>query len=271
MIPAAFDYVRAESASDALELVREFGEGARLLAGGQSLLPMMKLRLAAPEMLVDIGDLAELRYIRREGDTVLIGAAARYADLLESDVIRQSLPLLGRAAATVGDAQIRYRGTVGGALAHADPAADIGCAALALDAEIVIRGLNGTRTVAVADFFVDYYETALEPGEMVAEIRVRATGAERCQYARFATQPHGWATVAVAVAGTRIAFAGMGATPLRARAAEDVLATGGDFAAAAELADHGTAPTSDRHADADYRRHLARILTLRTLTAAHAH
>lgn len=267
MIPAPFDYLRARSVDQALDALA--GGRTRLLAGGQSLIPMMKLRLAAPHRLVDIGDLAELAYIRREGGVVAVGAGTRYVEILGADVIRQSVPLLARAAAHIGDAQVRYRGTIGGSLAHADPAADLPAATLALDADLVISGPRGTRTVAVADFFVDHFTTAIADDEMLTEIRIPATGSERCWYQRFSASSAAWPIVAVAVAGTRIALAGMAATPLRATAAEEVLASGGDFAAAAELAPRGTAPADDAQADADYRRHLARVLTLRALTAAH--
>ncbi len=267
MIPAPFDYVRAGSVVQALDALAD-GQ-ARLLAGGQSLIPMMKLRLATPDRLVDIGGLAELAYIHRDDDTVAVGAGTRYVEILGSDVIRQSVPLLGRAVAYIGDAQVRYRGTIGGSLAHADAAAGLPAAVLALDANLVICGPRGSRTVAAADFFVGHFTTAIADDEMLTEIRIPATGSERCWYQRFSGRSTAWPIVAVAVAGTRIALAGMGATPLRASAAEEVLESGGDFAAAAELAPQGTTPAGDAHADADYRRHLARVLTLRALTAAH--
>jgi carbon-monoxide dehydrogenase medium subunit len=267
MIPAPFDYVRATSVDDAIAALA--GGEARLLAGGQSLLPMMKLRLAAPERLIDVGGLAELRYIRRDGDVIAIGAATRYCEILASDVVRQSVPLLARVTARIGDAQVRYRGTIGGSLAHADPAADLPAVVLALDADLVMSGSDGPRTVAASEFFVDHFTTCLVDDEMLTEVRIPVTGAEKCWYQRFSGRSTAWPIVAVAVAGTRIALAGMGTTPLRALASEDVLASGGDFAAAAELAAHGTSPVGDAQADADYRRHLARVLTLRALTAAH--
>lgn len=265
MIPASFDYVRAASIDDAIATLAD-GE-ARVLAGGQSLIPMMRLRLAAPARLVDVGALAALRHIRREGDAVAIGAATRYCDILGSDVVRQSVPLLARVTARIGDAQVRYRGTLGGSLAHADPAAELPAAVLALDADLVIAGRTRSRTVAATDFFVDHFTTCLADDELLTEVRIPITGAEKCWYERFSERSNAWPIVAVAVAGTRIALAGMGPTPLRALAAEEVLASGGDFAAAAELAAHGTSPVGD--VDADYRRHLARVLTLRALTAAH--
>lgn len=283
MIPAPFEYTRARSVGHALELLQGRGSDAsdnnqggepsggtiRLLAGGQSLLPMMKLRLAAPDTLIDISELHELSYVRRDGDTITIGAGTRYCDLLASDVIRQSVPLIARAAAHVGDAQVRYRGTIGGSLAHADPAADLPAAALALDANIVIRRWDGEHIVAAADFFVDYFTTAVSDGELLSEVRIQTTGAEKCCFERFSQRSNQWPIVAVAVAGTRIALAGMGPTPVRAEAAEYVLESGGDFAAAAELAAHGTSPIGDEQANPDYRKHLARVLTYRALERAH--
>ncbi len=268
MIPAPFDYARATSAAEALSMLAEHGDEAKLLAGGHSLLPMMKLRLASPEFLVDVGHLDELRYVRLEDDQVAIGALTRHADLMGSDVVRQSVPLLGLVAGHVGDPQIRHRGTIGGSLAHADPSADLPAAVLALDARMVVRSPSGERTVDAADFFTGYFSTALGEDEMLTEIRIPVTGAEGYGYSKFVRRANDWAIVAVAVAGGRIALAGMGATPLRAAAAEQALSTGSDPAGAAELADQGTDPVADLHADKDYRRHLARVLTRRTLTAA---
>lgn len=268
MIPTPFDYARATSVPHAIELLGEGGEDAALLAGGHSLLPMMKLRLAAPALLVDIGGLEELRYIRREGETVVIGAATPYHDLVTADVVRQGVPLLGRVAATVGDAQIRYRGTIGGSLAHADPAGDLPAAVCALDGVMVAHGPDGVRHIPADEFFVDYFSTALTDDEVLTEVRVPVTGAEQYWYEKFTARSAGWAIVAVAVAGTRIALAGMAPTPVRATAAEEALAVGADAAAAAELATADVAPISDAQAAGDYRRHLARVLTHRALLAA---
>lgn len=270
MIPAPFDYARAESAGNALALLAEHGEEAKLLAGGHSLLPMMKLRLASPGVLIDVGHLDELRYVRREGEELAIGALTRHADLVGSDLVRQSVPLLARVAAHVGDPQVRHRGTIGGSLAHADPSADLPAAVLALDAELVVTGPSGERRVPAAEFFTGYFSTALAEDEMLTEIRVPVTGSEQHWYTKFVRRANDWAIVAVAVAGTRIALAGMGPTPLRAAAAEHALATGADAAAAGELADDGTDPVADMHADKDYRRHLARVLTRRALQSAAA-
>ncbi len=268
MIPAPFDYARAETAAEAVALLAEHGDEAKLLAGGHSLLPMMKLRLAAPTMLVDVGHLDELRYVHREGDTLAVGALTRHADLVGSDLVHQTVPLLARVASYVGDPQIRHRGTIGGSLAHADPSADLPAAALALDAEMVLTGPSGVRTVAAADFFTGYFSTVLADDEMLTEVRIPVTGAEQHWYEKFVRRANDWAIVAVAVAGTRIALAGMGPTPLRAAAAEQALSAGADAAAAGELADQGTDPVADLHADKDYRRHLARVLTRRALISA---
>ena len=270
MIPAPFDYVRAASADEAVALLAEHGDEAKLLAGGHSLLPMMKLRLASPAVLVDVGHLEELRYVRREDDTLAVGALSRHADLVGSDLVHQTVPLLARVAAHVGDPQVRHRGTIGGSLAHADPSADLPAAVLALDAELVVRGPSDERRMPAADFFTGYFSTVLDEDEMVTEIRIPVTGSEQHHYEKFVRRANDWAIVAVAVAGTRIALAGMGPTPLRASAAERALATGADAAGAAELAAEGTEPTADMHADKDYRRHLARVLTRRALESAAA-
>jgi carbon-monoxide dehydrogenase medium subunit len=270
MIPAPFDYVRAGSADEALALLTEHGDEAKLLAGGHSLLPMMRLRLAAPQVLVDLGHIDELRYVRREGEVLAVGALTRHADLVGSDLVHQTVPLLAQVASHVGDPQIRHRGTIGGSLAHADPSADLPAAVLALDAEMIVRGPAGERRVPAAEFFSGYFTTTLADDEMLAEIRIPVTGAEQHWYSKFVRRANDWAIVAVAVAGTRIALAGMGPTPLRAAAAEHALTAGADAAGAAELADEGTDPVADLHADKDYRRHLARVLTRRALESAAA-
>ncbi len=238
MIPAPFDYVAADSAAHALELLDRFGDDAKLLAGGHSLLPMMKLRLAAPSVLIDIGGLADLTGIRVDGGELVIGAATPHASLAASELVRAEAPLLAHSAAQVGDPQIRHRGTIGGSLAHADPAADLPMALLALGGSVDVLGTGGTRNVAAEDFFAGYFETSLEPG---------------------------WAIVGAAAVDGRIALANMGPVPLRARAAEQALADGASAAEAAELAAEGTEPGEDVHADREYRQHLARVLTRRAL------
>ncbi len=266
MIPAQFDYVAASSIAQALELLAEHGEDAKVLAGGHSLLPMMKLRLAAPEVLVDITGVPGLRGIMQDGDEIVIGATTRHADVASSSLIRSDAPLLGHAASLVGDPQIRHRGTIGGSIAHADPAADLPMAIIALGARLELTGPDGTRMVAADDFFTGYFETALAECELLTAIRVPRRPDEPWGYQKFVRRANDWAIVGVAATGGRIALANMGPTPLRATAAEKSLAAGNDPYQAAELAAEGTSPASDIHADPDYRRHLARVLTARALT-----
>ncbi len=268
MIPAAFDYVRAESAEHAVSLLTEHGDEAKLLAGGHSLLPMMKLRLAVPSVLIDVRCIADASYVRVDGDEVAIGALTRHRDLVASDVLRAEAPLISIVAAYVGDPQIRNRGTIGGSLAHADPAADLPAAVLASDATLVIQGRDGRRDVPASEFFTGYFETALADDEMLVEIRVPRTGPTGAHYEKFTRRANDWAIVGVATVAGRVALANMGSVPLRAAATEAALAEGATIAAAAELAAEGTNPVDDMNADADYRRHLARVLTRRALVAA---
>jgi carbon-monoxide dehydrogenase medium subunit len=270
VIPAAFDYIKAESVDDAVALLTEHGDDAKLLAGGHSLLPMMKLRLAAPSVLIDIGQIRDLSYVRRDGDTVAIGAVTRHRDLIESRLLREQAPLLSASASHVGDPQIRNRGTIGGSLAHADPAADLPCAVLASDATMVVRGPSGRRTVAATDFFISYFQTAMQPNEMLVEIRVPATGATSAHYEKFVRRANDWAIVAVATIGGHVALANMANKPVRATATEQALAAGASITEAAALAAEDSAPVSDMHADAEYRAHLARVLTRRSLLAANS-
>jgi carbon-monoxide dehydrogenase medium subunit len=267
MIPAAFDYVRADSVEHAIELLAEHGDEAKLLAGGHSLLPMMKLRLAVPSVLVDVRRIADASYVRVAGDDVAIGALTRHRDLVHSEVLRAEAPLIAEVAAFVGDPQIRNRGTIGGSLAHADPAADLPAAVLASDATLVVQGPDGRREVTAVDFFTGYFETALAEGEMLVEVRVPRTGPSGAHYEKFTRRANDWAIVGVAAVAGRVALANMGSMPLRARAAEAALADGASPAEAAELAAEDTAPVADMNADADYRKHLARVLTRRALTA----
>jgi aerobic carbon-monoxide dehydrogenase medium subunit len=265
MIPAPFDYVAAESPRHALELLERHGEEAKLLAGGHSLLPMMKLRLAAPSVLIDIGRLSELQGIRLDSGEIVIGAATPHAVVAGSDVVRAEAPLLAHSAGLVGDPQIRHRGTIGGSLAHADPAADLPMALLALDGSVDVLGPGGTRTVAAGDFFAGFFETSLTPGELISAVRVpRAPGAA-WGYQKFVRRANDWAIVGVAAVGGRIALANMGPTPLRARAAERALAEGASPSDAAKLAAEDTEPGEDIHASRDYRMHLARVLVRRAL------
>jgi len=257
VIPAQFDYVLAESADHALGLLAEHGDDAKVLAGGHSLLPMMKLRLAVPELLIDIGRLDELAGVSADGDDLVIGATTRHADLAASELVRAEAPLLAYAAAQVGDPQIRHRGTLGGSLSHADPAADLPM--------VQLQGPGGPRTVGADDFFQGYFETALQPDELVTGVRVPRRPGVPWGYQKFVRRSNDWAIVGVAAVADRIALASMGPTPLRARAAEDALAGGASAADAAALAADGTSPGEDIHADREYRRHLARVLTRRAL------
>ncbi|MCW2741027.1 MAG: coxM2 [Blastococcus sp.] len=282
MIPAPFAYARPSTIDEALQAVASGGEDVKILAGGQSLIPVMRLRLAAPETVVDLTRIAELRGVREEGDAIVIGAMTTHSDVLADPLIARWAPLIAEATGTVADRQVRHRGTFGGALAHADPAGDLPAVALALDAEFVIAGLSGRRTVPAAEFFLDYLTTALEEGELLVEIRVpKLHGTWGMHYEKFNRVAQAWSIVAVAalvrredgrIAEARIGLTNMGPTPLRASAVEaalvDVDATPEAVAAAAEHAAEGTSPSSDLNAQADYRQHLVTVLTRRAVTVA---
>lgn len=268
MIPSPFTYARAESAAHAVALLGEHGDDAKVLAGGQSLLPILKLRLAAPEVLIDISRVSDLSYIRVEGDEVAIGAVTRHHAVVTSDVVRREVPLLAHVAALVGDAQIRHRGTFGGSLVHGDPAADLPSVALALGATFVIQGPAGERRVAADDFFASYFQTAVGEDELLTEVRVPITGAKGWAYEKFTVRSNDWAIVGVAAFDGRVALVNMGETPLRASATERALASGASAVEAAGHAHEGTAPVEDMQADKPYRHHLARVLTERALVTA---
>jgi aerobic carbon-monoxide dehydrogenase medium subunit len=267
MIPAPFEYVRAESAQHAVELLGELGDEAKVLAGGHSLLPLMKLRLAFPSTLVDVGRIGELRYINVDGDQLAIGALTRHLDLETSEVARAEAPLLAHVASLVGDPQVRARGTLGGTLAHGDAASDLPTAVLAMDATIVVEGPDGRREVAARDFFVGMFTTALEPDELVVEIRVpRGTGG--WGYEKFTRRANDWPIVAVAVHEGRVALANCAETVVRAASTEQALASGASIEDAAAVADAEARPSADMHGGVEYRRHLIRTLTARALAAA---
>jgi carbon-monoxide dehydrogenase medium subunit len=273
VIPVGFSYERPETVDAALALLAEHGEEATVLAGGHSLLPVMKLRLAAPELVIDIGRLAELGYVRVEGDEIAIGAGTRYRTLVESDVLAAECALLPAVARTVGDPQVRHRGTIGGALAHGDPAGDLPAAVLALDGTIVLRSPRGTRSVPVAEFYTGVFSSVKEPDELLVEVRVPRTGSTGWAYEKFTRRSNDWAIVAVAVAtlpgGARqIGLVNMGGTPLRARATEAALASGASIDVAAALAAEGTEPPADSHGTPEYRRHLVTVLVKRALRTA---
>ncbi|WP_420610116.1 FAD binding domain-containing protein [Candidatus Poriferisodalis sp.] len=272
MIPAAFDYVRAGSAEEAIALLGEHGDEAKLLAGGHSLLPMMKLRLAVPSVLVDIGRVGDLSYITDGGDHIAVGALTRHRALETSDLLAAECPLLGHVAGEVGDPQVRHRGTIGGSLAHSDPASDLPAAVLALGGTLVAQGPNGSREIAAGDFFTGYFESALADDEMLTEIRVPKAPGAGWNYQKFNRRAQDWAIVGAAAVtvngGTNVALVNMGSVPLRASAVEAALAGGASAADAAEQAAEGTNAPTDLNATPDYRNHLARVLTRRALEAA---
>ncbi|QNG36274.1 xanthine dehydrogenase family protein subunit M [Geodermatophilaceae bacterium NBWT11] len=273
MIPSPFDYVRVSSVDEAVAALAEHGEDAKILAGGHSLLPIMKLRLAIPTVLIDISGIADLNYVRVDGDQVAIGAGTRHHDLENSDVAKAEVPLLPHVASRVGDPQVRHRGTLGGTVAHCDPASDLPTALLALGADVVLAGPNGRRTVPITEFFLGFFETAMEEGELIVELRVPRTGDAGWAYEKFTRRENDWPIVSAAVAhlpggGVGVALANMGGVVLKATAVEDALAEGKSIEEAAALAAEGTSPSSDMHADAEYRSHLARLLTRRALAVA---
>ncbi|HET6529328.1 MAG TPA: xanthine dehydrogenase family protein subunit M [Actinoplanes sp.] len=283
MIPAAFDYVRAHSVDDAVSALAEHGDEAKVLAGGQSLLPLMRLRLAAPAVVVDVGRLADLRGVREDGDTLVIGALTTHHEVLTNHLVRQHARLLAEVTATVADPAVRHRGTFGGSLAHADPAGDLPAAALALGASLVAQGPAGRRTIPAREFFVDYLQTALSPDEVLVEVRVPKLDAGwGFHYEKLHRVAQAWAIVGVAaavrrdngsIAEARIGLTNMGTTPLRAEAVEQALAgldTSDEeaLAQAADRAADGTSPPSDLSGQSDYRQHLARVLTRRAVRKA---
>ena len=272
MIPAAFDYVRAGSADEALSLLQQHGDDAKLLAGGHSLLPLMKLRLATPGVLVDVGRIKELSFIEDRGDVIAVGALTRHRDVESSSLLRDKLPLLANAASHVGDPQVRHRGTLGGTLAHGDPASDLPAVALALGASIVVRGSGGEREVPATDFFKGFLETALAPDEMITEVRFPAVAGAGWSFQKFVRRAQDWAIVGVAATRSNgsagIALVNMGATPVRASAVEQAIASGASDADAAAEADEGTEPPADLNASVEYRRHLAKVLVRRALEEA---
>ena len=271
MIPAKFEYEVAESVDHAIELLGS-GKDAKLLAGGHSLLPLMRLRLARPELLVDIGRVSDLSYVREDGDAIAIGALTRYRDLQTSELLRAECPIVAETAGLVGDPQVRHRGTIGGSVAHCDPASDAPTILLALDAELVVRGSGGERRLPVAESFGGFLQTALEPTEVLTEIRVPKTGADGWAYQKSVRRAQDWATVGVAAVrmngSAHVALTNMGPTALRATGVEEALASGADPAAAAVRAAEGTSPPCDHNASSEYREHLVRVLTRRALEEA---
>lgn len=268
MIPARFDYERAGSVEEAISLLQQHGDEAKLLAGGHSLLPLMKLRLAVPGVLVDVGRVSELSYIRDAGDHVAIGALTRHRDLETSDVLRADVPILAHTAHLVGDPQVRHRGTLGGTIAHGDPASDLPAVVLALGATLVVRGPDGEREIPATEFFKGFLETALAEDEMLTEIRVPKVTGAGWSYQKFNRRAQDWAIVGVAAVRngtTGISLVNMASAPMRATAVEEALAGGASVDDAAAQAAEGCEPPADLNASVEYRQHLARVLVRRAL------
>ena len=278
MIPTAFDYEVAESAEQAVSLLGS-REDAKLLAGGHSLIPLLRLRFARPSLLVDIGRIEELSYVRDAGEWLAVGALTRHKAVRDDPLVQEHCPILSHTAGLIGDPQVRHRGTIGGSVAHGDPASDTPTVLVALDADIVVSGPQGERTVTARDFFRGVFETALGPQDVVSEIRVPKTGNGGWSYQKFTRRAQDWATVGVAAVVERangsigqasVALTNMGPTPIRATAVEQALAGAGDDGVrqAAEAAAEGTSPPSDTNGSAEFRQHLARVLVRRALEEA---
>jgi carbon-monoxide dehydrogenase medium subunit len=272
VIPAPFEYVRADSADEAISLIGQHGDEAKFLAGGHSLLPLMKLRLAQPSVLVDIGRVSDLSYIRDAGDHIAIGALTRHMDVETSPVLAEHAPLLAHAAGHVGDPQVRHRGTIGGSIAHSDPASDLPATTLALGATYVAQGPNGTREIAATDFFHGFLQTALEPDEMLTEIRVPKMNGAGWSFQKFNRRAQDWAIVGVAAwrrnGDSGVALVNMGSVPILASSVSSALAGGASIADAAEQAAAESEPQSDLNATPEYRVHLAKVLVRRALEQA---
>jgi len=278
VIPAPFDYDVAESVDHAIDLVAEGGGDTKLLAGGQSLIPALKLRIARPAKLVDLGRLADLAYVKDDGTHLAIGALTRHATVASDSLISEHCGIVSHTAGQIGDPQVRSRGTLGGTLAHGDPASDLPAVMLAVGAELVVRSKDGERTISADEFFTGVFETALDEGEVLTEVRVpKLAGSTGWAYVKAHRRAQDWATVGVAVlvhrdngnvAGASIGLVNMGGTPLRARAAEDALAGGSSAADAAALVTEGAEPPSDHAGSSEYRAHLAKVVARRALEQA---
>ncbi|MGZ8612721.1 MAG: FAD binding domain-containing protein [Actinomycetota bacterium] len=275
MIPAPFEYRRVGAIDDAIQLLSDDAD-AKVLAGGHSLLPLMRLRLARPSMLVDIGRIEDLKYVREDGDHVAIGALTRHHDVASSDALRELCPIVPYTASLIGDPQVRHVGTIGGSVAHSDPASDMPSVLVALGADVVVRGAGGaSRTVSAADFFRGMFDPDLASNEILTEIRVPKTGNRGWSYLKFNRRAQDWALVGVAAlagngAGAAVALTNMADRPMRAAGVEEALAGGADTAAAAERAAEGTHPPSDAFASAEYRQELVKVLVRRALEEAQA-
>lgn len=269
MIPGEFDYLRAVSVEHALQLLADHGEDAKLMAGGHSLVPLLKFRMARPAVVIDIRSLPELHGVAAEGDVLRLGAATTHRVLERDPLVARMAPLLALAARTIGDPQVRSRGTIGGSIAHADPAADLPAVLLALDATVTARGPAGHRRIPISEFFDGIWQTTLAADEVIVDICMRSTAGRPASFQKFRQRSQDWAIVGVAAVGgdeRAVALVNMGQTPVRAAATERALAAGATVAEAARLADEGTMPSSDVRGDEAYRRQLARTLTRRALT-----
>jgi aerobic carbon-monoxide dehydrogenase medium subunit len=271
MIPAAFDYIRVDSADAAVAALVEHGEDAKILAGGHSLVPLLKLRLASPSMLIDVGRVKDLSYIRDAGDHIAIGAMTRHHDVEHSAMLHEHAALIPAVAHHVGDSQVRHRGTIGGSIAHGDPASDLPSAILALGATLVARGPKGERTIPAAGFFQGFLTTALAPDELLTEIRVPKITGAKVSYQKFNRRAQDWAIVGVAAfrhnGNSGVALTNMASVPVRCLTVEKALAGGASVADASALASEGTDAPGDLNASSEYRQHLARVLTKRALEA----
>jgi carbon-monoxide dehydrogenase medium subunit len=272
MIPAAFEYQRAASADEAISLIVAAGDEAKFLAGGHSLLPLMKLRLASPSVLIDLGRVKDLSYIRDAGDHIAIGALTNHSEVERSSVLAEHVPLLKHAASQVGDPQVRHRGTLGGSLAHADPASDLPATVLALGGSLVVRGPKGERVIPASEFFVGFLESALAADEMVTEVRVPKMGGAGWSFQKFNRRAQDWAIVGVAAwrgaNGSGVGLVNMGPTPILATSVSAALAQGASAADAAQQAVAEAEPGADLNASIEYRTHLAKVLVRRALEEA---
>jgi carbon-monoxide dehydrogenase medium subunit len=281
VIPANFDYAAPSTVDDAVRELADAGDDGKVLAGGQSLLPVLRMRLAAPTKVIDLGKIAELRGVRDEGDAIVIGSMTTHYDVQRDPLVREHLQLIALATDTVADPQVRHRGTFGGALAHADPAGDLLAPALALDAVMVVAGTGGRRSVPAAEFFVDYFTTVMAPEELLVEVRLPKYTGWHAHYEKFSLSAQAWSVVSVGaavrtdgdtIAEARIGLTNMASTPVRARAVEEALvgqrATADNIKAAAAHAAENTSPTTDGDADGEFRSHLARVLTGRAVATA---
>lgn len=281
MIPAEFDYAAPQTVDEAVAALAQAGEDAKVMAGGQSLMPLLRMRLAAPTTLVDLGRIDELRGVREDGDTLVIGSMTTYYDVLRNPLVAKHALLIAEATRTVADPQIRHRGTLGGNLAHADPAGDLCAPVLALDATLTVAGPSGRRSVPAVEFFVDYFTTALQPDEILVDVRIPKHTDWAAHYEKLNRVAQAWSIVAVAatvevddgvIRQARVALTNMATVPVRARGVEEALigqpASGDLIRAAAEHAVEGTDPITDGDADAEFRSHLAKVLTRRAVATA---